>query len=88
MKSGCTHLFLPPSPGPGGPPTPAHWQGAHADAPFSVFCRLGSASSCGEEERYYMGEGPPPVPALFQHPPMYHRNLGPNPKGAQPLLHP
>lgn len=30
-----------------GLPSPAHWQGAQADAPFSVFCRLGSASSCG-----------------------------------------
>lgn len=63
-NSGCTCLFLPLLPGPGGPPTPAHWQGAHADAPFSVFCRFGSASSCGEGKSWgscQMGEGPPPV---------------------------
>lgn len=48
VKSGGTHLFPPPPPGPEGPSHPQPTGGgAHADAPFSVFCRLGSASSCG-----------------------------------------
>lgn len=57
---------------PRGLPPPAHWRGAHADAPFSVFCRLGSASSCGEGKSCgsrHLGEGPPSVLLQLQPPP-------------------
>lgn len=87
VNSGWTCLPPPPPPGPERPPNPSLLAGAHADAPFSVFCRLGSASSCGEGENggVVKWEGrPPPVPVLFQPPPLLHRYLGPNPKGAQP----
>lgn len=33
-----------------GLPSPSPRAGVHADAPFSVFCLLGSASSCGEDK--------------------------------------
>lgn len=87
MKSGGTELFLPPSPGLEGPPSPAIGRGLMPTPRF-----LSSAAwhqlHPVERERAGKWERDLPVPALLQHPPMHHRALDPNPKGSQPLLHP
>lgn len=49
-KGGCTCVFLPHLQDLRGLPSPSPLAGAHADAPFSVFCLLGSASSCGKDK--------------------------------------
>lgn len=86
VKSGCTYLFLPPPPGPEGLPPQPIGRGLML-MPHFLSSAAWDQLHPVERERAGVAvkwERDLPDPA----PPMHHRDLGPNPQGSQPLLHP